>query len=196
MINKKNVLGKSPDELGAKDAVHVAIVSVRAACAITPGRRCGLNEFNEAIPNGKGPGIADPFRKGMISTGDTFWLLMDQRQIATVKHTWDHPSVAFDPPTREVELSKWLLAAAQSVGITYGQLMSACSERVRTGEPVLFPGTMTEDEFEDTDFDYYGAWSEWCEETGYDEFPDYGSACCPEIDYPSDLFHFDHKDAS
>lgn len=30
MINKKNLLGKTPDELGAKDAIHVAIVAVRA----------------------------------------------------------------------------------------------------------------------------------------------------------------------
>ncbi len=37
MINKKNLLGKAPHELGDKDAIHVAIVAVRAGIVITPG---------------------------------------------------------------------------------------------------------------------------------------------------------------
>ena len=41
MINKKNVLGKRPQEFGVKDAVHVAIVSVHAGRPIQPGQRVG-----------------------------------------------------------------------------------------------------------------------------------------------------------
>ncbi len=50
MINKKNLLGRPPDELGLKDAVHVAIASVRAACAINPGQRCKINDYGGGNP--------------------------------------------------------------------------------------------------------------------------------------------------
>lgn len=36
MINKKNLLGKQPFELGVKDAIHTAIVSVRAGAGCCP----------------------------------------------------------------------------------------------------------------------------------------------------------------
>ena len=105
MINKKNVLGKAPEELGIKDAIHTAIVSVRAAQAMEPGTKCNLNSDREAIPSSKGIGVADPFLKKTILRGQTFWMLLGQTEVPNVQHVWDH-DIDFSPPTVEPKLNR------------------------------------------------------------------------------------------
>jgi hypothetical protein len=185
MINKKNVLGKEPHELGDKDAIHVAIVAVRAAEPIAPGTRCGVNEFGEAVPKEKGVGVADPFRRSHITTGQSFWLLLDQDAVPNVRHVWEHPSVAFAAPTREPVLNRSLVDIAKQFGLTYQQLLDACSERFRTEKPVEYVGTLNAEELLSAvgQVDEYELWSEWSYESG-NEFENNGTECCPEYDYP------------
>lgn len=190
MINKKNVLGKHPEELGVKDAIHTAIVSVRAGACVQPGQRCGLNEFNEAVPNPKGPGVADPFLRSPVTRGESFWLLLDQDSVPNVQHVWEHPTVNFAPPTREAQQNKWLAKYADALGVTYQQLMAACDHVVKTDTAAKYPGTKAADELDkalDEEVDMYEVWSEWAGESGH-EFANHGSACCPEYAYPEVLF--------
>jgi len=189
MINKKNVLGKHPEELGAKDAIHVAIVSVRAGKPIEPGQRCGLNEFNEAVPNNKGVGVADPFQKHTILRGENLWLLLDQDSVPNVQHVWEHPTVKFDPPTREPLQNYTLASYADELGVTYQQLMNACQYVVDKDKAAPYPGTKTPEELEEAweNVERYELWSSWADETNY-EFPNYGTECCPEYEYPRTLF--------
>jgi hypothetical protein len=197
VINKKNVLGKSPAELGDKDAIHVAIVAVRAGKPIAPGSRVGLNEFNEAVPDEKGPGVADPFLKSTILTGKSFWLLMAQTEIPNVQHHWDHPEIAFAAPTREVKRNATIQRFADDFGLTYERLMEDVGKVVETDRPVLYSGTKTQEEVEEALEDMYDLWSEWGDESLYD-FPNDGTDCCPEYRHPEcDLFSFkDKEDAS
>lgn len=183
MINKKNFLGSAPVELGTKDAVHVAIVSVRAGAPIKPGQRCSINEFGEAVP-GKGPGVANPF-VGEIGKGEPFWLLMNPTEVVSVSHTWEHPTVEFGLPTREVVRNTYLVRYADKLGISYEELMKACKRAVE-GNPIKYGGPLEEDEL-DEKIDRYDIFSEWSEETGH-EFDNHGSDCCPEYDYPEELF--------
>lgn len=185
MINKKNVLGKAPQSLGDKDAIHVAIVAVRAGGLIKPGQKCNLNEHREAVASDKGVGVADPFRKGNITTGQTFWLLLNQDAVPNVRHVWEHPSVDFSPPTREVERNSTIEDAAKHWGVTYEQIMEACAFVVASDDSAVYPGDKTEDELEELaeSFCRYDLWSEWSDETGH-EFENYGTACCPEYAYP------------
>ena len=189
MINKKNELGKHPHELGKKDAIHVAIVSVRAARPIEPGERCGLNERQEAVPDRKGPGVADPFLKSRIMVGENFWLVLAQDQVPNVQHVWEHPDVDFSPPTEGVKKNPHLEEHAEALGITYEQLMEACSEAVNTYQRVPYPGNKTEEEIEEN-YDKYDIFCEWADEVGY-EFENMGTSCCPEYDYPDTLFVFE-----
>jgi len=184
MINKRNVLGKAPFDLGDKDAIHVAIASVRAASFIKPGNRCQINEFGEAEPSDSGPGVADPFRTS-IARGDSFWMLLDQDEVPNVRHVWEHPSVKFDKPTRPAKLNQWLERNAKSLGVTYDQLLEACAHVVNHYSPMPYPTAIDEDDLEKLldKADQYDIWSEWGEETGH-EFENNGSACCPEYDYP------------
>ena len=183
MINKKNLLGKTPHELGDKDAVHVAIVAVRAACLIEPGARCGLNEHREATPDAKGCGVADPFRKDSITTGQSFWLLLNQDEVPNVRHVWEHPKLDFTPPEREVKLNTTLADAAKNFGVTYDQLMDAIAYCVEHESPAQYPGTKTADEIAEFNEDCYDLWDEWASETGH-EFYNAGTECCPELDTP------------
>ena len=186
MINKKNLLGKEPAELGDKDAIHVAIVAVRAATPINPGQKCSINEFGEAVSdNGRGVGVADPFLKQAIAKGQSFWLLLNGTEVPNVKHTWEHPKFDFSPPTTPVVLNKYLDNFAKEIGVSYQQLMDACWVKAEGGVP-KYPGTLTVEELEE--LEYYDVWSEWCDETLFDGFPDYGTACCSEIEYPSEIF--------
>ena len=185
MINKKNVLGKAPEAVGDKDAIHVAIVSVRAAGFIEPGKQVKLNEFNEAEQCQKGVGAADPFRKS-ITTGDIFWLLLNQDQVPNVQHVWEHPKVKDWIPTRHVKLNHCLSETAKDLGVTYEQLMAACAHIVEHDTPLPYPKPINSEDLDtlmDEKFERYDVWSEWASETGY-EFDNNGSECCPEYDYP------------
>lgn len=76
--------------------------------------------------------------------------------------------------------------------VTYQQLMDACTSLVYENKALPYPGTLTEEEYDDLegDIDYYDIYTSWADETGH-EFKNNGSACCPEYDYPRELFRFE-----
>lgn len=192
MINKKNVLGKTPQELGDKDAIHVAIVAVRAGRLIEPGQKCELNKDREAIPSNKGVGVADPFLKTNIMRGQTFWLLLNQDAVPNVRHVWEHPDVDFSPPTTSPTQNYTIAEYAKEMGCSYDRLIEVCTELVhKGGRRVLVENgeltivTKLPDGAEEIDI--YDLWGEWAEETGY-EFENGGTECCPEYDYPDVIF--------
>jgi hypothetical protein len=183
VINKKNLLGKEPAELGAKDAIHTAIVAVRAGSPINPGQRCKLNEHREALPDEKGVGVADPFRREVIARGKPFWLLLNQDEVPNVQHVWDHQDIDFSPPDREPVMNATLAGVAKDYGVTYEQVMEAADYVLEHEGPAPYPGTIPADELDDIYFDRYEFWSEWGAEVKH-EFENYGSECCPEYNYP------------
>lgn len=184
MINKKNVLGKEPEDIGQKDAIHTAIVSVRAGSPIRPGQRCKLNADREAVPDDKGIGVADPFVSGVIVRGMPFWLLLGQTEVPNVRHVWDN-GTDFTAPTVEVKQNRTLLRYAESFGVTYQQLMDAVATKVQSDKPAPYPGTKTAEEVEAANekVDRYDIYGEWADENLY-EFPNEGTECCPEYEYP------------
>lgn len=186
MINKKIVLGKNPKELGVKDAVHVAIVSVRAAHAMNPGTKCTINDNGEACSAGnKGVGIADPFLKSIIKTGQNFNLLLNPDEVDNVQHIWDHNKFTFDAPAKPVELNNELVEIADKFGVTYNQLLEAMDFVVENDTPAKYPGKKTQDELDIVQDDIYNwdLWSAYSDETLH-EFDNIGTECCPEMAYP------------
>jgi len=192
MINKKILLGKVPQELGIKDAVHVAIVSVRAANAMKPGTKCSINTDGEATDcdGGKHIGVADPFLKNTILRGQNFNLVLNPDIVDNVTHVWDHPKFTFEPPKKPVKLNYTIENAAKHFGVTYQQMMDALAYVLEHDSPADYPKEITEDELDNLldDFDRYDVWSEYAGEILY-EFENMGSECCPEYAYPdSTLF--------
>jgi len=178
MINKTITLGRNPTEVGVKDAIHVAIVSVRAGEFLHPGRRVTLNEHREAVNDAKGIGVADPFLKGRIEKGENLWILMDASQVANVQHTWDH-ELDFSPPERVVAESKQLACHADKLGVTYTQLMDAARKLVDDGTSSKYEGILSEEDLENVQEEMWDFWYDWAEETGH-EFGNMGTVCCPE----------------
>jgi len=187
MINKRKYLGKCPDELGVKDAVHVAIVSCVAGSAIKPGNRVELNKDGQAVPSEKGFGVADPFVE-VIARGQNFWVMMDPDSVVTVSHSWEH-SVPFTATPAPVKVNSYLERYAKAIGVTYSQLMQACSSYAKTDRKSPYPGVLPEETVDkkvELEVNVYDMWYEWANETGY-EFDNEGTECCPEYTYPDGI---------
>lgn len=193
MINKKNVLGKLLDveDLSQRDAIHTAIVAVRAGQSMEPGTKCIINEYNEAIPGEKNfVGVADPFLKKLIPRGSVFHLLLGQSEVPNVTHVWEHPTITFAKPTREIVYNRTLQGYANDYGVSYEDIMKAADYVYEKESPYPYPGKKTQEEFEEVYFDTYDFWSEWGGEV-HVEFENMGTECCPEYAYPdAKLFKF------
>lgn len=191
MINKQKFLGKRPLEAGQKDAVHVAIVSVRADGPVDAGSRVKINEHGEGksvgYHNKDFDGIADPFMKDSVVAGQFFWMLIDPKEIGEVAHVWEHPKHQFTAPTREVRRNTYLEGYAKDLGLTYEQLFEALNTAIYKDGTTDYAGTIrNEEDFKEVldSIESYDLWYEWGNETGY-EFDNLGTDCCPEYDYPS-----------
>lgn len=197
MINKKQVLGRDPETAGKKDAVHVAIVGACAKEYLKPGERVSLDENNLASSDEKGFGVVDPFRKRPVMRGGFFWLCLGPEEVENVEHTWEYPK-DFEPKVspdtvspNTVSQNEYLAECAKEMGVSYEQLMQACRTYADTDVQVCYPGTLSEEtvreKVENYIIDHYEMWSCWEDENGGDIFPDYGTGCCPEIEYPDDI---------
>ena len=191
-INKKTMLGKVPIELGIKDAVHTAIVSLRAGSPLNPGQRITLNEEREAVAGTENNsfGIADPFRTETILRGESFWGVMNMEDIPNVRHDWDHPQHTFEPPSLSVKRNQYIERYATAFGVSYESLMAACRVASDLESQTDYSGPLDESVFEEA-WEDMGSdlWYEWSSETNY-EFENNGSNCCPEREYPDNPFRF------
>lgn len=191
-INKKTLLGTVPIELGFKDAVHVAIVSLRSAMALKPGQHITLNSDRDAIccKPGDSFGIVDPFLTAPVAAGTSFFGILHMDQIPNVRHNWDHPDHTFDSPTTEPKRNPYLVRYATQLGVTYEALMAACQLRVGREEQTVYSGPLDENAFDEWDGSAGSdLWYEWANESGH-EFYNNGTECCPEYDYPDSPFQF------
>lgn len=94
-------LGTVPKGDEGRDAVHVAIVPVRAAERLEGGSPVRLNSdgMAEACRAEDAIGVVDPFRpeEDRIVTMNTwFWLCLYPKTITGLRHVWEHP--AFQHP--------------------------------------------------------------------------------------------------
>src|SRR3990167_9341734 len=87
-------LGITPDVNAERDAIHIAVAPVLAACDLKPGTRVQLMN-GQAYPSRiNSIGIVDPFITNDVLKGERFWLLLHQNSITGMHHRWSHP--AFD----------------------------------------------------------------------------------------------------
>ena len=114
-INPQITLGRKPEEVGVKDAIHIAIVSCRAGEYLTSSEKVTLNEHREAVAPQDGAkhiGIVDPFLKGSLAKGDIFWMVMIPKQDQVVRHVWEH-KLDFSAPERAVQECEYLAPYAK-----------------------------------------------------------------------------------
>ena len=85
-----------PGEQNQRDAIHIAIVPIKARNNLQPGQRVGVTPDGEwaGTPGGlfsEAVGIVDPYMEQRVLGGQTFWLCLFQGSVHTLRHEWTHP---------------------------------------------------------------------------------------------------------
>lgn len=106
-----------PGEQNQRDAIHIAVVPIKAVTDLLPGQHVGVSADGKSSVTGSGlpVGIVDPFLLTGPREGDTFWLFLYQGQVTTLRHEWTHPAfpnvheapAVTAPSTKEVS-EAWL----------------------------------------------------------------------------------------
>lgn len=146
-----------------RDAIHVAVVPVMAGHYLEPGTHVGLVKglANVAADeNHKGLiGIIDPFLKRGVNKGERCWMLLYPNTVTSMRHVWSHPGVVDEKSgTADSQLTPlqassklWLENYAQSLGLTYEDLMGGAQDFVSSGDYLcrggLLEGVSVDDEF-------------------------------------------------
>ena len=98
-------LGELVTEEVERDAIHIALVPVRATETLRPGQHIGLQPGSELFV-GKGfkphIGIVDPFLKKSVKKDDIFYMCLYQNTVTGMRHHWLHPSFSEAPKVIEV----------------------------------------------------------------------------------------------
>ena len=125
-----------------RDAIHLAVFPVEAGELLQPGQHVsvfyedGEGLAYRALP-GKGVGIVDPFLRQPVQADQRFWLVVYPREIASLRHVWEHPNfppsgeapeLLVDPRNRGTSLL-WLEAFSRERDIELGALLTAARER-------------------------------------------------------------------
>lgn len=131
-----------------RDAIHFAVFAVTAGCTIYPGEHIrfatGSKERVVRVDEDRNEvalGIADPFLKDSVETGEKFWMFLLPNTITSLRHVWEHPS--FDPvvdgtaPAKFQPFisppEKWLREYAVECDVTYEELMEAGRDYIENG---------------------------------------------------------------
>lgn len=155
-----------PDDVGGRDAVHVAVISAIAGSNLYPGRDIGLlsihAETGECIASdGDGVdkiGIVDPFLKTSVKPNQRFWLYLYPRTITGLSHHWSHPAfpdakprALYAPPAQKLASEQYIDNLARPFGFTGERMIEAAKEWVANQEywcdGGTFEGSRVPDEF-------------------------------------------------
>lgn len=155
--------GLLPDDVGGRDAVHVAVISTVAGEKLSPGQDVGLAGLqgveNIALASATVHlGIVDPFLKATVWPGQRFWLYLYPRTITGLHHQWTHPAFpdaapgeVYAPPSQRLESEKWMREFSEGHGVTCDRMIEAARNWVEHGEWFIqggtFEGVRTPEEF-------------------------------------------------
>lgn len=121
-----NQLGNLVKGEQGRDAVHVAIVPMKAAEMLRPGQRVGLIGESEAGPSESCIGIVDPYLTDVVPKGERFWLCLLPETVTGMRHHWEHPAFSDSEAGQSNELRQyaesWLRDQCGELGCTFEEL--------------------------------------------------------------------------
>jgi hypothetical protein len=149
MSDKRKVSTDALETLGTiittnekRDAIHLAVEPVVATQKLFPGQDVGLVEGGAGVCD-KPLGIVDPFLKSPVYPGQHFWLVIYPRQIQSLRHVWTHPDFPEESSKTRIDESKeWLTALADSISVTYEELLAAAENFIDEDEYLIGGGEM------------------------------------------------------
>jgi len=136
------ILGKLTVLSQGRDAIHVAIIPMKASEALNPGQRVarlGDELAGPATTDRPVVGIVDPFLTEDVPAGEVFWLCLLPNTVTGMRHHWNHPAFS---PRDSSSSEEWLREYAARVN-SYDEPESAFQrliEGLKTGE-LLFYGS-------------------------------------------------------
>lgn len=163
-------LGEFPGPGDTRDAIHVAVIPVRAGETLSPGSWVHMKDDRayEVIPP-RAIGVVDPYLvNAWVQPGQAFWLCLKPQTITGLRHRWSHPAfadVSEELPSKEdvfAEAQKVVEHVAERRGVTTNELMAAADRYV-------FMDEMTDDRFKEDDNstgEWHEFWKAWALLTG------------------------------
>lgn len=141
-------LGTVPPSNAERDAIHVAVIPMRAAELLRPGQRVGIIRPGVAGPSQNVIGIVDPYLTDVVPKDCPFWLALIPGTVQGMRHHWQHsafeeaPQSAADVDEDKHKAETWLREYAYQVS-PYddpGKAFNRLIDGLRTGE-LFFYGT-------------------------------------------------------
>ncbi len=134
-------LGKLVEGEQGRDAVHVAIVPVTAACYLMPGDHVGFltpgrtkHVTNEAAVK---VGIVDPYLTEAVEEGQRFYLCLYPQTVTSLRHEWVHPAFDTAPPAPAPRATPAPVRDAWRTPTVLGVAQSMRAAKDYTAMPVL-----------------------------------------------------------
>jgi len=128
-------LGKIIGASEQRDAIHLAVEPVTAACVLRPGEHVGFVPGGVGIaPPPETVGIVDPFLTRLVQPGERFWLIVYPRQITSLRHVWMHPKFPENADVQPAALTEkeqsaaWIKNFAESVGLGSAVIMGGAQD--------------------------------------------------------------------
>jgi hypothetical protein len=156
-----------PDDVGGRDAVHVAVIAMFAGEDLHPGQDVG---YNGTIKDGhyvaypimdKFVGIVDPFIKGYVKKGEKFWLFLYPRTITGLNHLWTHPEFdesatgLYSSPSKKAASEKWIDDWAGQYGLRASKMIEEAKNWIDHGDHFSMGGTFEGEYVPDEFWDHY-----------------------------------------
>lgn len=119
-------LGTVIDETQKRDAIHLAVVPVKAITRVYPGQHVTAIGDPSPVFKSELVGIVDPFLTEPVFPDQWFWLVIYPRKITSLRHVWSHPSFPEEVKVIEPKMPTWPAAEkAESSFLGAGQLVDA-----------------------------------------------------------------------
>jgi hypothetical protein len=112
-----------------RDAIHIAIAPVLAACTLNPGQAVGFTDDTktEVGQSEKPLGIVDPFLKENVRKGQQFFLFLFlfPQTVTGMRHQWHHPDFPNGDPMDRLAAQRFVDDIASQVRLSSAELMDA-----------------------------------------------------------------------
>jgi hypothetical protein len=132
-----DMIGKLAASDAQRDAIHVAIAPVVAACDLGPGAHVGFLSDGRVGWCEHPIGIVDPYLNHFVKADQRFYLFLYPNTVTGMRHHWSHPAFECEQQTDRVSESRsWLEALAHRMGLTFDALMEHADEFLEYGEPI------------------------------------------------------------
>lgn len=95
-------LGEQPEYDARRDAVHIAVAPLIAACDLAPGTHVGIDDagYADSSSGREHIGVVDPFLEAIVKQGKRCWVFMYPNTVTSLRHVWEHKSFRVKPITK------------------------------------------------------------------------------------------------